>query len=311
MIPSSKSKCSLCLHSTSLCESHIIPSFAYKWLKETSATGYVRGGINTDIRKQDGPKLKLLCEKCEGILNKAETLFANNIFYPYVNMELDDYGCATGTVKSIQYNDWLLRFIISIHWRLLVSKDYSTNNKRPAIVIEKLNTIKEEWRQFLLKERNNTGECESHIVFLQNMIAGRGRLPENINKKINYYLLRVIDGTPVSRKKEISIFSKIGPIAFFTTIIPCKLKKTADSRLRMKGTVKTAQHLSHPLLTNFLFITRPNEVMPKMKFSDKQWDKIEASYKKDLKRTVNSMSIKAYESDEILKAMVKNQKITE
>jgi hypothetical protein len=311
MIPSSKSKCSLCLHSTSLCESHIIPSFAYKWIKETSATGFVRGGINPDIRKQDGPKLKLLCEKCEVILNKAETLFANNIFYPYVNMELDDYGCATGTVKSIQYNDWLLRFVISIHWRLLVSKDYSTNNKRPAIVIEKLNTIQEEWRQFLLKERNNTGECESHIVFLQNMIAGRGRLPENINKKINYYLLRVIDGTPVSRKKEISIFSKIGPIAFFTTIIPCKLKKTADSRLRMKGTVKTAQHLSHPLLTNFLFITRPNEVMPKMKFSDKQWDKIEASYKKDLRRTVNSMSIKAYESDEILKAMVKNQKIAE
>jgi len=51
--------------------------------------------------------------------------------------------------------------------------------------------------------------------------------------------------------------------------------------------------------------------MPKMKFSDKQWDKIEASYKKNLKRTVNSMSIKAYESDEILKAMVKNKKITE
>jgi len=311
MIPTSKSKCSLCLHSTSLCESHIIPSFAYKWLKETSATGYVRGGINPDIRKQDGPKLKLLCEKCEGILNKAETLFANNVFYPYVNMELDDYGCATGTVKSIQYNDWLLRFIISIHWRLLVSKDYSTNNKRAAIVIEKLNTIKEEWRQFLLKERNDTGECESHIVFLKNMIAWRGRLPENINEKINYYLLRVIDGAPVSRKKEISIFSKIGPIAFFTTIIPCKLNKTVDSRLRMKGTVKTAQHLSHPLLTNFLFITRPNEVMPKMKFSDKQWDKIEASYKKNLKRTVNSMSIKAYESDEILKAMVKNKKITE
>jgi hypothetical protein len=48
--------------------------------------------------------------------------------------------------------------------------------------------------------------------------------------------------------------------------------------------------------------------MPKMKFSDKQWDKIETSYKKDLKRAANSMSIKAYESDEILKAMIKNQK---
>ena len=53
----------------------------------------------------------------------------------------------------------------------------------------------------------------------------------------------------------------------------------------MKGEVKTAQHLTNPLLTNFLFITRPNEVMPKLKFSDKQWDNIEDSYNKDLDRT--------------------------
>ncbi|GMR03207.1 MAG: hypothetical protein BMS9Abin21_034 [Thermodesulfovibrionia bacterium] len=70
----------------------------------------------------------------------------------------------------------------------------------------------------------------------------------------------------------------------------------------------TAQHLSNPLLTNFLFIIRPNEVMPTVKFSDKQWDKIESSYNKDLEKAANSMTVKVFESDEILKTMIKNQK---
>lgn len=302
------SKCALCLNKITLCDSHIIPSFAYKWIKETSATGYLRGGITPNLRKQDGPKPKLLCEDCEGILNKVETLFANNIFYPYVNSELDDFGCATGKIKSFQYSDWLLKLIISIHWRILVSKDSSTIKNIPEKTITKLKEIKEDWRLFLLNKEKKTGECESHIVFLSNLINGQGNLPKNINKKINYYLLRFIDGCPVSRKNEISIFSKIGPIAFFTTINPRKLKRTGDSIVKMKGIVNTAQHLSNPLLTDFLFITRPNEVMPTVKFSDKQWDKIESSYNKNLGKAANSMTVKVFESDEILKTMIKNQK---
>lgn len=300
------SECALCLKEKPLCDSHIIPSFVYKWLKDTSATGYLRSGKSPNLRQQDGLKLKLLCNECESILNEIETLFAKNVFHPYINTELDSTGIATGKIKFFQYNEWLLRFIISLHWRILASEDY-TSYDRPLKLIAKLNEIKEDWRQFLLKTKINAGPCESHIVFLQNMISGQGRLPKNLNNKINYYLLRFVDGTIVSSINKISVFSKIGPIAFFTTINPNKLKKTGDSKIKMRGKAKTAQKLSHPLLTNFLFITRPNEIIPKVTFSDIQWNKIEESYNSNLNRSTNSMTWKAFLSDEMLKIRKEHQ----
>ena len=75
----------------------------------------------------------------------------------------------------------------------------------------------------------------------------------------------------------------------------------------MRGKAKTAQKLSHPLLTNFLFITRPNEIIPKVTFSDIQWNKIEESYNSNLNRATNSMTWKAFESDEMLKIRKEHQ----
>jgi len=272
----------------------------FKWIKYTSATGFLRIGKNPNLRQQDGPKSKLLCKNCESLLNDYETLFANNIFYPYVKTELDNNGIATGRIKHFYYDDWLLRFIISLHWRFLVTKDY-TAGSYPAKFTKILDDIKEDWRHFLLKEEKYTGECETHIIFFQNMASANGFFPPNMNDRINYYLLRAVDGGRASSKNKLGVFSKIGPIAFFTAIKPNKLKDTNDSRVHMRGKVKTAQHLSNPLLTHFFFIDRPNEVMPKMAFSKWQKDKIENAYKRNPARVEKSLTLKAVEGDNILK----------
>jgi hypothetical protein len=296
----SLAKCALCLQEKELLDSHIIPAFVFKWIKDTSATGFLRMAKNPNLRRQDGPKIKLLCKKCESLLNDYETLFANNIFHPYVKTELDDYGIATGRIKYFYHDDWLLRFIISLHWRFLFTKDYASHTY-PTKFTKILDDIKEDWRQFVLKEKQYTGDCESHIIFFQNMASGTGFIPPNMNDKINYYLLRATDGGRTSSKNKLGVFSKIGPIAFFTAIKPNKLKNTNDSRVHMRGKVKTAQHLSNPLLTHFFFIARPNEVMPKMGFSERQWVKIENAYKKNPERAEKSMTLKAVEGDNILK----------
>ena len=299
---SNLSKCALCLKEKELLDSHIIPAFAFKWIKNTSATGFLRTAITPNLRQQDGLKSKLLCKRCEGLLNDYETLFTKNIFYPYVETELDDSGIATGRIKYFGYDDWLLRFIISLHWRFLVTKDYSSGSDL-AKFGKVLDDIKEYWRQFLLKEKNHTGKCESYIIFFQNLASGEGYFPPNMNDKINYYLLRSTDGGPVisEGKNKLGVFSKIGPIAFLTTIKPDKLKNTTDSQVHMRGKVKTAQHLYNPILNRFFFIDRPNEVIPKMNFSKRQWDKIENSYKKNLDRAEKSMTLKAVEADMLLK----------
>ena len=60
-----KPECRLCRLSDDLRESHIIPSFVFKWLKKTSATGYLRFAEGDAASKQDGVKIPLLCGTCE------------------------------------------------------------------------------------------------------------------------------------------------------------------------------------------------------------------------------------------------------
>jgi hypothetical protein len=75
------SPCRLCGATKELQESHILPGFVFRWMKATSATGYLRFGQQPNLRVQDGLKLLLLCGDCEGRFNHWETQFANKIFH--------------------------------------------------------------------------------------------------------------------------------------------------------------------------------------------------------------------------------------
>ncbi|HED37907.1 MAG TPA: hypothetical protein ENI76_06655 [Ignavibacteria bacterium] len=293
---STNSYCRLCLDSKPLEMSHIIPSFVFKWLKRTSATGYFRDHRSPNLRRQDGLKYKLLCSDCENLFNKFETLFSKNIFHPYVSEELDNYGVAQSKIKYFDYGDWLLRFIISVHWRTCISSTLTKSD-----LGEKLSTIRasqiEIWRQFLIGNRDNTGNNESYIVFLQNLAAGYGSFPDNINEKINHYLLRAVDSTTAFTKNKIAIYTKLGPFVFFTTLKPNKMKEVTDIRVRLKGRIKTAQHLNNSDIANFIFIDRPNEVYENYLISKKQQKIISEQIKKNPNRVINSLTIGALEGD--------------
>lgn len=293
-------KCRLCQQDKNLRESHIIPAFVYRWIKETSATGYLRFVKNVNLRAQDGVKVKLLCDDCEGILNVFETKFSREIFYPYVNKVLNEEGVAQGNIKSFQYSDWLLKFIISLQWRVSVlennlSKNYLDYHKKD------MESYLEKWRLFLLGERKDTDICETHLIFLQNLAASEGVFPESMNDRVVYYLLRATDGTIITTNKKLGVFSKIGPIAFYTFIKPAALKRTTDTKIHLRGMIKIGQNISNPDIVDFLFINRPNQTMGLLKFSEKQQQVISESFLKDPKKSFNSMTAKAFESDQILK----------
>ena len=87
-------------------ESHILPRFVFRWLKETSATGYLRSGQQPNLRVQDGLKLHLLCQDCKQRFNHWGTQFANEIFHPMTQ----------GTAERASYGPLLL-FWVSVSWR--------------------------------------------------------------------------------------------------------------------------------------------------------------------------------------------------
>ncbi|MBI5805811.1 hypothetical protein HZA73_07175 [candidate division TA06 bacterium] len=293
--------CALCLNPALLSNSHLIPSFVFRWIKDTSATGYLRLLENPNIRRQDGLKDYLLCQQCESIFNKYETPFASNIFYPYVNNALSPEGIGVGKPVSFKYDNWLLYFAISLQWRHLVT---SKLRKEDYDNVEFYKTIEEYidiWRDFLIGNRFDTGDCETHIIFLQNLIAGKGYLPPNINERINSYLIRAVDATIVTSKKKLGIYTKIGPIVFFTSLIPNKLKLLPNSKIHMKGNISTAQNLYNKDVTSFIFVDRPNDISSKIQYSQKQQDKIEEEFMKNPDKTANSMTFKVLETDLLLR----------
>ena len=93
----------------------------------------------------------------------------------------------------------------------------------------------------------------------------------------------------------------MGPIALFTFLKPNRLKNVRDTRIRVRGDIFTAQKITNPKIVNFLFITRPNEAMGKVSYSEKQEKVIEKSYLANPEKAFNSITVKAFESDMILK----------
>jgi hypothetical protein len=63
-------------------ESHILPSFVYRWMKETSATGYLRFGQQPNLRVQDGVKRHLLCANCEQRFNQWAAILSTPCSLP-------------------------------------------------------------------------------------------------------------------------------------------------------------------------------------------------------------------------------------
>ena len=133
--------CKLCQKNRDLKESHIIPKFVARWLKETSATGYLRQGFQPNLCRQDFSTEQLLCGDCENRLSRWEKIFAESIFFPYLNEEK----------REFEYTDWLLKFSVSLIWRLGVSEldDFQKYQPRLASDLEKALSV---WRNYLLDD---------------------------------------------------------------------------------------------------------------------------------------------------------------
>ncbi|MCD4650880.1 MAG: hypothetical protein K8S56_03735 [Candidatus Cloacimonetes bacterium] len=268
------SLCSLCKKEAKLCNSHIFPKFFFKWIKETSATGRFRGGVNPNKPVQDGPKLKLLCKDCEEIFSKLETYFNNTFFHPYIDEYLDEYMAKTTKIDPIYYDERLLRFIISLQWRLLIMqmKDFQTDNDRFRTTLA--NKI-EVWREYLLGDRKDTGAGKTHMLFLHNLINREGYLPQDISPNINSYLLRTADVTIFESKKKIFLYSKPAPFAFFTFLIPDNTKGFYNTMIRKNGNISPVQQMKNRKISHFLYNIRPNGAFASNVSSERQINKIE------------------------------------
>ncbi len=230
-------KCALCQAGGELQVSHLIPKFVVNWLKRSSATGFLRGAKNPNLRLQDTLKMPLLCSDCEKKFSRFEKYFAEQIFFPY-----QDKG-----KQKFAYDESLLKFIVSISWRILCYEqilDYITPDLVPYVKCA-LKT----WKDYLLELRQDEGNYEHHLFFIDFIEKSTVEIPNNFQ----WYLLRAIDACSAQGEEIIFAYTKFPGIILVSAIHPSKLEGWIDTRIKRDGgKIAPPQKISYPGFHEFL-----------------------------------------------------------
>jgi hypothetical protein len=116
----SESTCHLCLTSSSLRESHIVPSSIFSLVRDkTMNNRFHKIGNETKNIVQDGPKEYLLCDKCEQKISHYEKYYKEALHLSRHKIEIIQND-KVAIIKNLDYKKIKL-FLLSILWRMSIS----------------------------------------------------------------------------------------------------------------------------------------------------------------------------------------------
>lgn len=272
------SRCALCLEERPVCISHIVPAFVGRYLKVTSATGFLRGAVNPNVRQQDVTKEPLLCGECEQRFGVCEREFSLNAF-PKIR---DD------NFTDLPYGPALLKFAVSLSWRVLVSECSNVLSEVPQFT-NQVNKTLEDWRVFLLGRKNRV-DSEHHLFVFAGIPES---VPPGMHPKILHYLLRCIDATPVVGKRTMAVYVKLMRAMFYSPIAPASPRGWMNTRIHNGHARLTApQRIDMPGFGDFLN-SRVQEAFAKP-LSQNQIDKIKQAMLKNPERALSSESYRVH-----------------
>jgi hypothetical protein len=147
--------CRLCNEEKVLRQSHVVPKFVFRWLKNSSP-GHLRTVETPNRRSQDGPTRAWLCDACEQRLSKWENEFSSKAFEPLHRDPVRKIG--------LPYELWALKFAVSISWRTLLFYSGHSMDHLSGADLRAIEIAQRVWRRFLLGEIGNIGEFTQHIL---------------------------------------------------------------------------------------------------------------------------------------------------
>jgi hypothetical protein len=219
-------KCRLCGLLVDLRESHILPAFAIRWLKNTTP-GKIRSTEQPNRRVQDGLKEYWLCEACEQRFSKSESLFAEKIFGPFSEGRFGDIEAA--------YGPWALKFASSVSWRVLL---FFRDRGLPHLSADDrlaADRALATWSDFLLDRREHPGVFEQHVVHLD---APTSTSDPSVSPFLSRYLLRAWDLDVVTSNELCVTYAKLCRVAVFGVIRARRPREWKGTKLHVReGTV--------------------------------------------------------------------------
>lgn len=283
------SSCALCDESSELQDSHIIPSFIFEWLVNTSGTGFMRFGESPNLRVQDGWKPKMLCADCEQKFSLWEKRFADNCFYPIIN----------GEKNQIRYEAWMLKFATSVSWRVLRSfKAIGGLDGFPENILSATENSLDVWRAYLLGKTSNPAKHEQHLMLMDTI---ESTTFENTPKNINRYLLRAVEIYVAYTPDSAITYAKMGKFILFGFIENPYPRRWKGTKLNANEGRFGVSDIELPSNVGNFIMDRARLAAEKTKqISEKQRAKINESYRKDIDRAATSESMRAMTQDVLL-----------
>jgi hypothetical protein len=285
--------CALCKQNPQDEDSHIIPSFVVRWLKKTSATGFMRWTEDPNKRAQDGEKYPLLCKQCEDRLSVFEGDFASEVFHPYT--ETKQVG--------LPYGESGLKFFVSLVWRALHHLWITNADPTKPLQPEFEGTLQEPydvWREFLLGERLHPNRFKIHVFPIDDV--SESTFP-NTPSKISQYYTGAIDMDLVCCESWGYVYVKIPYFLIFGTIFETRSSKFSRNTLicLKKGNLGGSTMTMPDILMNYVH-SRSRLVEDASKIlTARQLDVMTKAAERDPKRLERSRSLKSAISDAQLK----------
>ncbi|MGB5854901.1 MAG: hypothetical protein WBH20_06550 [Oceanisphaera sp.] len=162
--------CKYCNEREAIENSHIIPSFVYKWLKETSPTGFIRATNEPNKRAQDGSKSPLLCKECERDFSLHENLFKKETFSKLANYR-------TPCPEKLEISESSRICIYIIAWRVLADSYYfPTDNQYTPEEFLKFPDFLDEIKSLI--EGNKSEKFRTHLIPCTREVLTKLDLPK-------------------------------------------------------------------------------------------------------------------------------------
>jgi hypothetical protein len=276
--------CALCHENAPIKKSHIIPKFAVEYLKRTSATGYIRQAVNPNLRKQDIERTRLLCSRCESKLSLWEKRFSESLFVPIVE----------GDWRDLQYGEWLLRFAVSLAWRLVAASSPEARRYNPVLA-PRVDEACETWAAFLRDETRDAGQYEHHISMFNLITDASFDIPPGFQ----WYLMRTVDYTLVWGDTRVLTYVKLPGMAFWSAVHPPHVKQWDNTQILDKGRIALPQAADTNVL-QFLLDRAAIYQASLASLSDRQRSAIGRAVLADPGRAAASRSVETIAADRAL-----------
>lgn len=277
--------CRLCGENAALQLSHVLPAFAFKWLRETSGTGHIRSSQEVNQRVQDGMKFYWMCAGCEGILSRSETAFATKVFHPY----------SSGKATRFNYGPWLMHFCVSVSWRLLrFYREETPMPQFPAELLSAMDRAEATWKEVLLGKRPHPGEFEQHLIPFDEVASATHELPSNFNR----YVMRAIDADLTRGGSTNVVYGKMGRflvLGFYKVDHPRQWKGTKVHA--NQGVLEPRKYVLPKQFGEFLNHKANRASTAFAGMSDRQQSKVQQAFHANIDRFADSDAFKAMDND--------------